>query len=120
MPDRRDEARQGGSGAAGGTDVEPLRGGMKEAEGAGADREGRCLGAPPAPYHDAKSPEGGLSPRGRSGGKSAVPQNAPERDAGDVDREAGGKLHQERGDHENEAGNAPRHDPGASGAGERR
>ncbi len=42
---------------------------------------------------------------------SAVPQSAPDKTPGDVDREAGDKIHEERSDHENEAGNAPRHDP---------
>jgi hypothetical protein len=121
MAERRDGGRQGDSGTAGGTDVEPLRGGMAEvSRGDPGERETSARKDPAAPYHDSAAPEGGLVPRGAQGGGSAPPQRAPDKGRNEVQREAGGKIGQERGDQENEAGNAPREDPGAPGAGERR
>jgi hypothetical protein len=121
MAERRDGGRQGDSGTAGGTDKEPLRGGMAEvSRGNAGERETSARQDPAAPYHDAEVPEGGLATRGAQGGGSAPPQRAPDKGGGEVQRDAGGKLHQERGDHENEGGNVPLEDPGAPGAGERR
>jgi hypothetical protein len=89
--------------------------------GNAGERETPARKDPAAPYHETEVPEGGLAPRGAAqGGGSAPPQRAPDKGGGEVRRDAGGKLGQDRGDHENEGGNAPREEPGAPGAGERR
>jgi hypothetical protein len=114
------------SGTAGGADVEPLRGGMEEVErgelgperAPERDRAARGSGRgaakdPPAPYHGLDVPEGGLAPR-VAPGEGAPPPASPRPSPADIDAHAGEKLHQERADHENEAGNARREDVGDS------
>ncbi len=80
---------------------------------------------PAAPYHPMKVPQGGLappaSPAGAEGG--GAPQgdsslgSVPEPDTSGSGESAGKKVEQERGDHENEAGNVPREEPGTGSAG---
>ncbi|MFL5272003.1 MAG: hypothetical protein ACJ79E_08055 [Anaeromyxobacteraceae bacterium] len=119
MAERRDGGRRDASGTDGGTDVEPLRGGMQEVEGGRGGPEHRAEADPPSPYHDAAVPEGGLAPREAGVHGASGLGSVPEKAAAEVNRDATRKLGQERGDDENEAGNAPREDPGAPRAGER-
>ena len=124
MADRR---QRDSSGTSGGTDVEPLRSGMKEEDrkrgsasperlrypGEEHERETSARKDPPSPYHDISVGEGGLAPRARPG-EGTPPPPSPRELGVSADR----KIGEERGDHENEAGNAPRTDPAARGAGE--
>jgi hypothetical protein len=115
------ERRDGDSGTSGGADLEPLRGGMREVEEgrlgpgrdpaggrreAGEDAAGVPRRDPAAPYHDTALPEGGLAPRAAAGEGPTPP---PSR--GELEATAGEQVDRERGDVENEAGNAPRRDP---------
>ena len=118
MADTREGGPRGGSGTDGGTDVEPLRGGMREVDAGRlgpehdrdrAVREGEA--SPPAPYHDVDVPH----PDGLAAGATPTRRPPPVLRPDQIDRDAGGKVAQERGDHENEAGNAPRHEPGSAG-----
>jgi hypothetical protein len=120
MAERRDGGRRDASGTDGGTDVEPLRGGMKEVEGGRGGPEHRAEADPPSPYHHVAVPEGGLAPREAGVHGASSSGSVPEQSGAEVNRDASRKLGQERGDHENEGGNAPREDPGAPAAGERR
>src|SRR5690349_8504417 len=120
MAGRRGGGRRDASGTDGGTDIEPLRGGMKEVEGGRAGPENRAEADPPSPSHEVAVPEGGVAPREAGVHGASSLGSVPERSGAEVDRDASRKLGQERGDHENEGGNAPREDPGASGSGERR
>jgi hypothetical protein len=122
MAGRSGEHRHGGSGTAGGTDLEPLRGGMDEVDSGDVGPEHAHEGAreeAPAPYHAFSTAEGARAPDD-SAGEGGVPQRAPEKSPTELQREAADKLVEERRDHENEAANARRDDPGAKGAGERR
>jgi hypothetical protein len=120
-----DQRKGGGStGTAGGTDVEPLRGGMKEIDrdrtgpgpehrsypGQQDERETAERKDPPAPVHDVHVSEGGLTPQGMPG-QGATP--TPPR--GEIEATAGKKIEQERGEVENESANAPRRDPSSRG-----
>lgn len=117
MADRR---RTNPSGTGGGTDVEPLRGGMAEIKrgedrpaskrrsyaGQENERETAEKKEPPSPYHDVRVSEGGLTPRATPGVGPT-----PSRQRGELEATAGEKIQQERGSLENEGGNAPRQDP---------
>jgi hypothetical protein len=117
MAENRDGGRRDASGAAGGTDVEPLRGGMAEQD----RKEGRARKGsvttddPAAPYHAARLPEeDGLVPRGRPGPEGgSTPREGTPPDPGEAGESARGqdKIAEERRDLENDAANAPRHDP---------
>lgn len=122
----RDRKVRGPSGTAGGTDVEPLRGGMREEERREAGPERGSRRDPPAPYHDSALPEGGLAPRAMPGegapddlSSGAGGASPAERTANEsVHETAAKKIPQERTNFEREGANAPRTDPGARGAGE--
>ncbi len=132
MAERRDERREGdASGTAGGTDLEPLRGGMHEIERGQLGPEGDPPERrpaqrepppsrprppekdPPAPYHGVAVPEGGLSPVAEPG-EGPTPEPA----RGEVEATAGRKVAEERSDLEREAGNSPRRDPAGRGVDE--
>ena len=142
MADRKAETRDR-SGTQGGIDLEPLRGGMREAERGATGAQGGPIpadrpvhpgeeheresparrepgrrtteeGDPPAPYHGDAAPAGGLAPR-VAPGEGTAPQR-PE--AGEVEAIAGKKIPQERGDLEREGANAPRRDPASRGVDE--
>ena len=97
-----------GSGTAGGADVEPLRGGMREQERGevGPEHERAGRDAPELPGR-ARSEEGAVHRRDGNvrRGDAPVPPGSP--GAGDTRRDPEDKVVEERGDHENEAGNAP-------------
>jgi hypothetical protein len=119
---KRGGERRGGSGTDGGTDVEPLHGGMAE-----VSRDGREPSAelddrhaarkdPPAPYHATETSAGGLAPSGsvRSGtqGGGATPRQGTPPNPGEAGESArgAGKARETRDDHQNDAANAPRGD----------
>ena len=109
----------GSTGTAGGTDVEPLRGGMEEIDRAGTgpaperrtypgqenERETAERKDPPSPYHDVHVSEDGLTPQAMPGQGTT-----PARPRGEIEATAGKKIAQERGELENEGANAPRRD----------
>jgi hypothetical protein len=125
-------SRTKSSGNEGGTDTEPLHGGMNEIdreEGASGshrradrdretaperpgyagqenERETPARKDPPSPYHDVQVSEGGLTTR-------TMPSEGtpPSPSKGELEATAGQKIPQERGEFENEAANAPRRDP---------
>ncbi len=124
MAERRRGEGRDASGTSGGADVEPIEGGMREVDAEGGELRPHDAPEkqPAAPYHGMSVPEGGLAPRAQPGEGS--PEDAP--GPGDaqpsarrrIDEGASGSIREERRDLENEAGNAPRTDPGARGAGE--
>jgi hypothetical protein len=104
------DGRRGGSGTDGGTDVEPLRGGMKEASG-----EGRApKGEPAAPYHGVTTAAGGLAPHGATQGGGTTSREGTPPDPGEGGESARGhdeKIAESVGNHEREGANAPREEP---------
>ncbi len=142
MADRKAGTRDP-SGTEGGTDLEPLRGGMREVDRGAMGPQGgpvpperpvypgeeheRDTAArreprretteekdPPAPYHGETVPAEGLAPR-VAPGEGTAPQRPT---SGEMEATAGRKIPQERGDLEREAGNAGRRDPASRGVDE--
>ncbi len=116
MASSRRGARAGrGSGTAGGTDLEPLRGGMREQEKAkvGPEYEHAPDREPPEPAPERR---GGRAPateprHGRTRREGTPPTPSGE----EIERATGEKVHEVRADYENGAGNAPRQAaPGSS------
>lgn len=117
-----DQGKHVGTGTAGGADVEPLRGGMKEIDhgetgaerptypGQEDERETAERKDPPSPYHDMRVSADGLTPRAIPGeGTTPTPPR------GEIEATAEKKIEQERGGLENEGGNAARGDPSDRG-----
>ncbi len=111
MAKRKQGGRRSESGTSGGTDVEPLQGGMKEQEGGLVDPRRETE----APYHDLTVPEGGLAPRGApapEGGSAPRKGTPPEPgEHGESAKHADQKIDEEQRSYEREGGNAPRHEP---------
>ncbi len=143
MADRKTERRDP-SGTAGGKDLEPLRGGMREVDRGAVGPQGGDVDAarppptpgqehepetsavreprretaeekdPAAPYHVTATPAGGLAPRATPG-QGTGPQRPT---AGELEATAGRKIAQERGELDREAAHAPRADPADRGVDE--
>jgi hypothetical protein len=110
MPGHRKSGGAGqASGTAGGTDLEPLRGGMRESErGVVGPEHGHAPRRGPS-----KEPAGGaergsaVHRRRGSARREGAPPRPGSEEAGDTRRDPGEKIVEEREDHANEAGNAP-------------
>lgn len=111
MAKRKQGGRRNESGTSGGTDVEPLRGGMNEQEGGLVDPRRETS----APFHDPAVPAGGLAPRGApapEGGSTPRKGTPPEPgEHGESGTSADRKIDEERRNYERESGNAHRREP---------
>lgn len=111
MAKRKQGGQRDESGSSGGTDLEPLHGGMKEQEGGLVDPRRETA----APYHDTAVPEGGLAPRGAPGpeGGSTPREGTPPApgEHGESAKPADQKIDEERRNYEREGSNARRGEP---------
>jgi hypothetical protein len=112
MAETRGGGRSHDSGTSGGTDVEPLRGGMEEQDKGLVGPGPTATDEPPAPYHGTAVPEGGLAPRGEPApDRGSTPREGAPPEPGDRGESAthpDDKIRQERRNLEREGRNTRR------------